>query len=529
MRGRVWESETLLRAGRLASFEIVLDENSVSRRHAEVRARPDGSWAVRDLASTNGTFVNTARLAPHVEHPLKARDVLQFGKVVLQVELVDSTDGPPSDQMVVTASARSHADGVFPGFSPASLVPSALPDHAERRLRALFEAGKHLDPLQKEDDLYKLIVDSCVDVLDARRGAIVLADADAPPDEPRLERRPRSLRYGRAAADANGRFVYSKRLVNQCFAAGESRLYTDMMEEKVTSASISDGAMSSVICVHLHTPRKSLGVLHLDRGVAQAPFTAEDLHYAVALAAQVSLSIECAQLLAKQKDLYRRTTTTLAEMIDLRDDYTGGHAKRVTRYAELLATELGLSADQLEVITSGTALHDIGKVGIRDDILLAPGRLTSEQFLKMQEHTTIGARWLEAVAELREVIPIVKHHHEKWDGSGYPDRLAGEAIPLLARIVGVADAFDAMTSQRPYHESDRDRSAAAAFAELQRQAGRQFDPACVAAFVAIRDQVEREMPAPTAAAKHPPPRDAAGPSPAEITLVGDLSASSLPG
>ena len=522
----MWESETLLRIGRLATFELVLDENSVSRRHAELRSRADGSWAVRDLGSTNGTFVNTVRLAAHGEQQVKARDVVQFGKVVMQIEMVDSADGPPSDQMVVAASARSHSDGVFPGFSPASLVPSSLPDQAERRLRALFEAGKHLDPLQKEDELYKLIVDSCVDVLDARRGAIVLADSDASPDEPRLERRPRSLRYGRSAADANGRFVYSKRLVNQCFAAAESRLYTDMIEEKVTSASISDASMSSVIVVHLHTPRKSLGVLHLDRGNAQAPFTAEDLHYAVALAAQVSLSIECAQLLNKQKDLYRRTTTTLAEMIDLRDDYTGGHAKRVTRYAEMLATELGLSPEQLEVISSGTALHDIGKVGIRDDILLAPGRLTTEQFIKMQEHTTIGARWLEAIAELHAVIPIVKHHHEKWDGTGYPSKLAGEAIPLLARIVGVADAFDAMTSHRPYHDTGRDRSAAAAFAELTRQSGKQFDPACVAAFIAIRDQIENEMPSPTDAAQHPLPREpssgSALPQP-EVTLLGDMS------
>ena len=299
-----------------------------------------------------------------------------------------------------------------------------------------------------------------------------------------------------------------------------------MMEEKVNSASISDAAMASVICVHLHTPRKSLGVLHLDRGHAQEPFTTEDLHYAVALAAQVSLSIECAQLLAKQKDLYRRTTMTLAEMIDLRDDYTGGHTKRVTRYAELLAAELGLPPEQLEVISYGTALHDIGKVGIRDDILLAPGRLTHEQFLKMQEHTTIGARWLEAIAELHDVIPIVLHHHERWDGGGYPARLAGEAIPLLARVVGVADAFDAMTSHRPYHESGRDRSADAAFAELARQASKQFDPACVAAFVAIRDQVEREM---QPARSVDPPVDLSqllpGSVPApEVTIIGNVPA-----
>jgi hypothetical protein len=117
------------------------------------------------------------------------------------------------------------------------------------------------------------------------------------------------------------------------------------------------------------------------------------------------------------------------------------------------------------------------------------GTLTAAEFAEMQTHTTLGAEYLAGIPELHPIIPIVRNHHERWDGTGYPDRLAREEIPLLARIVAVADAFDAMTSHRPYHENKRGRNPAFAFAEVEKQSGRQFDPACAAAFLAITAEV----------------------------------------
>jgi putative nucleotidyltransferase with HDIG domain len=165
----------------------------------------------------------------------------------------------------------------------------------------------------------------------------------------------------------------------------------------------------------------------------------------------------------------------------------------VTKYATLLARQLELPDDQLELVKLGTPLHDIGKIGIDDAILRKPGRLTAAEFAAMQEHTTKGAEILSTIPELKSIIPIVRSHHERWDGTGYPDRLAGADIPLLARIVAVADAFDAMTSDRPYHEGRRGKPAKVAFVEVEKQAGRQFDPACAAAFLAIRDAILQVM------------------------------------
>ena len=483
-KGRVWESDALLRAGRLASLEIVLDDSSVSRRHAEVR-QSDGNWTVRDLDSTNGTYLNGTRVNGE-EQMLRPRDVLQFGKVAMLVELVEaSPEGPPSDQMVIAAAAPSTFDE---GIKRIAFDRNSMP-RAGDQLLALLRAGHHLVHIESEDALLDSILHDAVSVLAAQRGAIVLADGDG--DEPPLKLRALAVP---ADGQTKGRFHFSKRLTYRCFGQGESLLFGAVQDDRdLMTQSIADGAMASVLCVLLRTPRRKLGVLHLDRGFFQLPFTEDDLHLADALAAHVSAGIECAQFLRRQRELFLKTIMMLAQMVELRDEYTGGHTQRVTRYATLLGEKLGLPDDQMELIKIGTPLHDIGKVGISDDILRAPRRLTPHEVAVMQTHTTLGAEYLAGVVELHPIIPIVRSHHENWDGTGYPDKLAGEDIPLLARIVAVADAFDAMTSHRPYHPGRRGRPASAALEEVEQQAGKQFDPQCAAGFLAIQDQILRTM------------------------------------
>ncbi len=483
IKGQVWESETILRAGRLASLEIALDDSSVSRRHAEVRNGDDG-WYVRDLDSTNGTYVNGVRIST-TEQPLRPRDIVQFGKVALMVELSDATvEGPPSNQHIIAAAQSTFEEGIKRLAYDRNQMP-----RAGEKLPALLRAGYHFVNTQSEDQLLDAILNDAVSVLEAQRGAIVLAEGDGP--EPKL--RLRSLAVG--AGEAPGRFHYSKRLTQRCFAGEVSLLYSTLNgddETKVTQ-SIADGAMASVMCVLLRTPRKRLGVLHLDRNFIQEPFTEDDLLLADALAAHVSAAIEGAQFIKKQRDFFLKTIDILAQAVELRDGYTGGHTQRVTRYAMMLAQKLELSDEQVDHIKLGGPLHDIGKIGIDDAILRKPGKLTPEEFAKMQKHTTMGAEILQTIPEMYPIIPIVRNHHERWDGNGYPDRLAGEDIPFLARILAVADAFDAMTSHRPYHDNKKGKSPQWAFAEVEKQAGRQFDPQCAKAFISMREQVIRTM------------------------------------
>jgi putative nucleotidyltransferase with HDIG domain len=480
IEGKIWESDSVLRAGRLESLEIVLDDTSVSRRHAEIRSSEQG-WQVRDLASTNGTFLNGIRLGSG-ERQLREHDIIQCGKVTLVVEqLNDSANGDSQerDQILVEATTSSSWEDALQGLA----YDSKRCPRPGDQLLALLRAGHHLGHIENVEDLLHSVLNDAVSALDAQRGAIVLADG------PHGELRLRALATGRG--EPQGRHTFSQSVANRSFTKGESILCCSVGDdpELATAQSIHEGAMASVLCVLLRTPRKRLGVLHLDRSYWQKPFTAEDLHLADALAASVSAGIESAQLLHKQRELFFNTIQILAQAVEMRDPYTGGHTVRVTVYAQLLAQQLALSPTDQELIRIGTPLHDIGKIGIDDAILRKPDRLTPEEIEIMKTHTTMGADIMATVPDLLPSIPIVRSHHERWDGEGYPDRIAGEKIPRLARLVAVADAYDAMTSDRPYRKG---MPPEVAFVEMRKQAGKQFDPDCITGFEAIRERIIQE-------------------------------------
>jgi putative nucleotidyltransferase with HDIG domain len=490
-KGQSWEAEELLRVGRLGPLEMVLDDNSVSRNHAEMRATEHG-WRLRDLGSTNGTRLNGVRLSAG-QWPLRIRDLIQFGEVAIVVEALNQgeseSEANGSEEMRVEATAKSSWDEALEGIA----FDSKRCPRAGEQLLALLRAGHHLVHIEKEEDLLNSILNDAVAVLDAQRGAIVLAEGP----ENKLKLRalvtgrgePRAVAAGR---DGGGRFQFSQSLASRCISRGESILChrVDEDPELAMAKSIAEGTMASVLCVLLRTPRKRLGVLHLDRSPWQKPFTMDELHLADALAANVSAGIECAQLVKKQRDLFLDTITILAQAVEMRDEYTGGHTLRVSTYSILLAQELNLPSHDIELIRIGTPLHDIGKIGIDDAILRKPDRLTPEEFEVMKSHTVKGADIVSTVPDLRPIIPIVRSHHERWDGKGYPDGLGGEAISPLARVVALADAFDAMTSDRPYRKG---MAPAIAFAEIEKQIGRQFDPSFASAFVGMQPTILKEM------------------------------------
>jgi putative nucleotidyltransferase with HDIG domain len=183
-------------------------------------------------------------------------------------------------------------------------------------------------------------------------------------------------------------------------------------------------------------------------------------------------------LLERSRANYLSTISSLARTIEAKDPYTGGHTERVGEYALMLARELGFGEDELEAVEVGAIVHDIGKIGIPDRILLKPGRLDAEEFAEMRKHPEISSYILDGLDVPQVVVEMARHHHERFDGNGYPDGLAGEDIPLAARILTVADAFDAMTSDRPYRAA---LAVEEALAEVRRNAGTQFCPAVVAA------------------------------------------------
>jgi putative nucleotidyltransferase with HDIG domain len=203
-------------------------------------------------------------------------------------------------------------------------------------------------------------------------------------------------------------------------------------------------------------------------------------------------SIRGAELIQKQKQLeaayaeleitYDRTLTSLMSALDARDRDTEGHSVRLSRLACNLGQEMGLSGHQLKALERGALLHDIGKIGISDAILHKPGELTDEEWAIMRSHPEIGARIVEGIPFLQDTLPVIRYHHERWDGSGYPLGLRGEEIPVQARIFAVADVFDALTSNRSYRQKS---SAAEAIQYLNDQAEQLFDPTIVQAFTRL--------------------------------------------
>jgi putative nucleotidyltransferase with HDIG domain len=192
----------------------------------------------------------------------------------------------------------------------------------------------------------------------------------------------------------------------------------------------------------------------------------------------------------ENRALFLNSIQMLAGAVDEKDPYTRGHSDRVTRYSVVIATELGLSPEDIEKVRISAQLHDVGKIGIEDRILKKPGALTPEEFDVMKTHTTKGANILRPVEQLREMLPGIELHHESLDGRGYPYGLKGDAIPLQARIIMVADTFDAMTTNRPYQAAMDPEYVLRIINSMTKT---KFDPQVVRALTAVFDRGELRL------------------------------------
>ncbi|NLG16155.1 MAG: response regulator [Fibrobacter sp.] len=240
--------------------------------------------------------------------------------------------------------------------------------------------------------------------------------------------------------------------------------------------------LQSFISFPLKTPSRNIGVLNLARVAGRDPFSNLDLEIINVLASQASISIENVRLYQNIRDNYLKTIRAFALAVEAKDEYTHGHSENVMKYTVVLAKTLGLAEAELELVKYAGLLHDIGKIGISESILNKAGRLTPEEFEEIKKHPELGVRIISDVPFLKALVPLVLHHHEYYCGGGYPTGIAGEQIPFGARILSVSDAYEAMTSDRPYRKSLPQE---VAFSILEKEKGRQFDPRIVDSFLEI--------------------------------------------
>lgn len=270
---------------------------------------------------------------------------------------------------------------------------------------------------------------------------------------------------------------------------GESLIIQDVQSDRrffKTADERSAFTTKNMVCVPVKSKDNVLGVLEAINK-KQGMFDEEDKEALMSLANQVAIAIENANLYQELKETFYGTAEALAETIEIRDPYTGGHTKRVMNYCLAIGRVLGLSKKEMENLRLAAILHDVGKIGVSDSILLKEARLDPGELKKMNMHSTYGAEILGHVKQLRDIIPGVRGHHERVDGKGYPDNLKEGEIPVLAKIISVADTFDAMTTDRPYRKA---LSAETALEELKRNTGTQFDKEVVIAFIRAYEEKE---------------------------------------
>ena len=237
---------------------------------------------------------------------------------------------------------------------------------------------------------------------------------------------------------------------------------------------------NNIICVPVKAKDRMIGVLEAINKKHGEKFDRKDLSLFVSLADQVAIALDNARLYEELEEMFFQTVESLADAIEKRDPYTGGHTQRVTSYSLAIARHLQLKPSERRCLKIAAVLHDVGKIGIEDQILRKPEPLSPEEYNTIKRHTNMGAEILEHIRQLKDIIPGVKYHHEQMNGRGYPDGLKGEEMPIIAKIVAVADTYDAMTTDRPYRKALLKE---AAMEELRRSAGVQLDRQVVEAFM----------------------------------------------
>lgn len=361
------------------------------------------------------------------------------------------------------------------------------------QLTALMGIGSVINSSLGKKRVLEEVMDSLIALMGAERGFLMLRQSNG-------ELRPEIARGIEHINLIEQAFAFSNTIVRRVAESGEPVLTTNAQEDPSFKDQLSVAAfqLRSIICAPLKVREHLIGVIYVDNRARTDIFQKSDLEVVKAFADQAAVAIDNAELFDKlqksNRDLdasnrklekaYQKTLEGWVHALDLKDKETEGHTMRVTILTERLARFMGVEGDALVHIRRGALLHDIGKMGIPDAILLKKGELTDAERAIIRQHPIYAYDMLKPIKFLEPAIDIPHYHHEKWDGSGYPCGLKGMAIPFAARVFAVVDVWDALISDRPYRKA---LPADKVFDHIQADSGKHFDPHVVRAFLQMGD------------------------------------------
>jgi len=341
-------------------------------------------------------------------------------------------------------------------------------------LATLYEMSRSLGSTLDLDALLDSVIDSALRIFDVEIGYITLVDHDTG----RLEVRA----WKGADLSRSGEIAVRNSMSEWVIREGRPLIFNPQTDQNGAPRGDGMAGALAALCVPLTSAEGTIGSITVGSRNPDQRFTSDDVRLLATIANHVTIAVGNIGLFSSVQEAYLATVRALAAAVDAKDPYTRGHSNGVAAYALRIGEAMVFSQEQMVALEMAAYLHDIGKIGISEDILLKPGKLTDAEMSQMRHHPLIGANILKPVAFPWPIAPIVRHHHEHYDGDGYPAGLKTEEIPILARVLTVADAFEAMVADRPYR---RGRSQQEAILELRRCSGTQFDPRVVEAFVNV--------------------------------------------
>ncbi|MDO8879700.1 MAG: HD domain-containing protein [Coriobacteriia bacterium] len=458
-------------AGGPGAFLITVVDTQIARDAQTTTTFLIGMWLVFGVV---GLAIMNWYVARRVTRPLETLSAsvarVAGGDFTAKVEIGGSNEiaDLADDFNRMTVSLKERSD---------SLTKKVL------ELATLYEMSRSLGSTLELETLLDSVLDSAMRIFDVEIGYVTMVDRETGALEATIWRGVDLSRVGETSV----RSSMSDWVVRE----GRPLIFNPPadgvgIDDARGHADAVSGALAA-LCVPLLSNEGTTGAITVGTRNSEQRFTSDDVRLLATIANHVTIAVGNISLFSSVQEAYLATVRALAAAVDAKDPYTRGHSDGVAEYALMIGEAMDLSAEQMIALEMAAYLHDIGKIGISEDILLKPGKLTDAEMSQMRHHPLIGANILKPVAFPWPIAPIVRHHHEHYDGEGYPAGLRSEEIPILARVLTVADAFEAMVADRPYR---RGRSQQEAILELRRCAGSHFDPRVVDAFIGVLERVD---------------------------------------